>query len=330
MRRTKKDVHVEAPSVSTAEVEALQAQVAALEARTLEAEQATERATARHELMVRSSGIGLWDADLVPGVPLAPDDTLRFSTGLRHMLGFEGLHDFPETVVTWASRLHPEDADRVTSAFAAHLGDRTGRTGYDIKYRLQRKDGRYVWIHATGDSIRDAQGNALLVAGSLRDIDEQTRLVETSQEQVETMRASSVQLAGVSRDLSTAVDSAVSRASDAARTIGVLDTASEQIGEVVKLITSIAAQTNLLALNATIEAARAGEAGRGFAVVASEVKELANKTSSATEDISQQIEGIRGRTSDAVRSIGEIETAVQTLTATQTAIDALAHAQNAH
>ena len=67
-----------------------------------------------------------------------------------------------------------------------------------------------------------------------------------------------------------------------------------KIGEVVKLISGIAAQTNLLALNATIEAARAGEAGRGFAVVAAEVKALAAQTAGATEEISRQIIEIQG------------------------------------
>ncbi|MGX6600988.1 methyl-accepting chemotaxis protein [Micromonosporaceae bacterium Da 78-11] len=74
-----------------------------------------------------------------------------------------------------------------------------------------------------------------------------------------------------------------------AETMNKLGDSSAEIGNVVKTITSIAEQTNLLALNATIEAARAGEAGKGFAVVATEVKDLAQETAHATEDISRRV-----------------------------------------
>ena len=104
-------------------------------------------------------------------------------------------------------------------------------------------------------------------------------------------------------------------------TVQGLADAAQKIGEVVKLISDIAEQTNLLALNATIEAARAGEAGKGFAVVASEVKNLANQTASATEEISEQIAGIQSVTNDAVgairaiaETIGEINSISETIT----------------
>ena len=85
-----------------------------------------------------------------------------------------------------------------------------------------------------------------------------------------------------------------------------LGDSSAEVGNVVKLIESIADQTNLLALNATIEAARAGEAGKGFAVVASEVKDLSQETGRATQEIAGRIDAIQRDTSDAVIAIEEI------------------------
>ena len=113
----------------------------------------------------------------------------------------------------------------------------------------------------------------------------------------------------ISRQVTRSSEIANKAVGDAERTnatVQVLSTGAEKIGEVVKLIHSIAAQTNLLALNATIEAARAGESGRGFAVVASEVKALANQTAKATEEISAQVAAMQASTSDAVSAINGI------------------------
>ena len=89
--------------------------------------------------------------------------------------------------------------------------------------------------------------------------------------------------------------------------VGKLAVSAGEIGNVIELINNIASQTNLLALNATIEAARAGEAGKGFAVVASEVKGLAAQTTSATEQITSQIDGMQNATTKAVEAVKQIE-----------------------
>jgi methyl-accepting chemotaxis protein len=103
---------------------------------------------------------------------------------------------------------------------------------------------------------------------------------------------------------------AVQEATATSGSVQELSEAAEKIGDIIRLISEIASQTNLLALNATIEAARAGEAGKGFAVVASEVKNLANQTAKATDEISSQITAIQGATS---RSAGAIQSVASTI-----------------
>jgi methyl-accepting chemotaxis protein len=136
---------------------------------------------------------------------------------------------------------------------------------------------------------------------------------ESASNNVGTVAAAAEELSSsvteISRQVTQSSEIASKAVGDAERTnatVKILSTGAEKIGEVVKLIHSIAAQTNLLALNATIEAARAGDSGRGFAVVASEVKALANQTAKATEEISAQVAAMQASTSDAVAAISGI------------------------
>jgi methyl-accepting chemotaxis protein len=122
---------------------------------------------------------------------------------------------------------------------------------------------------------------------------------------------------------------AVTMAEETNATMARLGVSSAEIGDVVKAITSIAEQTNLLALNATIEAARAGESGKGFAVVAGEVKDLAQETAKATDDIIRRVDAIQADTASAVDAIGQIVGIVARISDFQTMIASAVEEQTA-
>jgi methyl-accepting chemotaxis protein len=168
-----------------------------------------------------------------------------------------------------------------------------------------------------GVAAEETSAQANVVSAASEEVSVNVSTVATATEE---MGASIKEIA---RNASAAADvaaQAVNVAQTTNTTIGKLGESSAQIGQIIKVITSIAQQTNLLALNATIEAARAGEAGKGFAVVANEVKELAKETAKATEDIGVKIEAIQSDTSDAVDAIGSISDIINQISDIQNTI----------
>jgi methyl-accepting chemotaxis protein len=193
---------------------------------------------------------------------------------------------------------------------------------------------------AVASSAEELSASSLEIASAAEETSAQSGAVSSAAEEVsrsvETVAAGAEQMGASIREIATnaaeasdVANRAVAAAASTTATVGKLGDSSAEIGNVVKVITSIAEQTNLLALNATIEAARAGEAGKGFAVVANEVKELAQETAKATEDIARRVQAIQLDTGAAVTAIAEISHIVGQISDRQTTIASAVEEQTA-
>jgi methyl-accepting chemotaxis protein len=206
---------------------------------------------------------------------------------------------------------------RVTGQYRgehANIKNNINKMAEDLQKSMQQIGHNAASLAASSEELTAISQQ---LAGNAEETATQANIVSAASEQVsknvsvvasgsEQMQASIREISKSANEAARVAKNAVSVADNTNHTITKLGDSSIEIGQVIKVITSIAQQTNLLALNATIEAARAGEAGKGFAVVANEVKELAKETAKATEEIGQKIEAIQADTKGAVQAIGEI------------------------
>ncbi|MBU2665167.1 methyl-accepting chemotaxis protein [Actinoplanes bogorensis] len=222
--------------------------------------------------------------------------------------------------------------------------DEPGRMGRSLDAAMARLRATVTTIETSAASLAGASdrmtGTASAIASSADRTSAQAQAVSAAAEQVsrsvDSVSAGGEQMSASIREISQNASEAARVAAEAvtvtavtSATMNKLGESSAEIGNVIKTITAIAEQTNLLALNATIEAARAGDAGKGFAVVASEVKDLAQETARATEDISKRVEAIQSDTSGAVAAIEEISIVIERISDFQTTIASAVEEQTA-
>jgi methyl-accepting chemotaxis protein len=222
--------------------------------------------------------------------------------------------------------------------------DEPGRMGQALDAAMVKLRQTVSTINGSATSLASASdqlsGVATQIATSAEETTAQAQTVSAAAEQisrsVETVSSGSEEMGASIREISQNAAEAARVAAEAvtitastSTTVNKLGESSVEIGNVIKVITAIAEQTNLLALNATIEAARAGEMGKGFAVVASEVKDLAQETARATEDISRRVEAIQGDTTGAVTAIEEISHVIARISDFQTTIASAVEEQTA-
>jgi methyl-accepting chemotaxis protein len=165
-------------------------------------------------------------------------------------------------------------------------------------------------INTIATATEQMSANIQSISSTAEEMSQNVNAVASS---IEQMSMTLNDVAGSAREGSDVASRAMEMSHAALDTMNVLAKAAKDIGEVTALIKRIAEQTNLLALNATIEAASAGDAGKGFAVVANEIKELANQSAQAAEDIAKRIEGVQTNTEEAVKVIADISGVINSM-----------------
>ena len=238
----------------------------------------------KYQLANKALETGLWDMDVVAGDPANPNNKFTWSDEFRRMLGFKNEKDFPNLTSSWVDRLHPEDKEQTLSAFVEHLNDHSGKTPYNLEYRCKLKSGEYRWFQAIGETVRDAKGVPLRVAGLFLDIHERKLAAETERRLREQLKHASGLIDGINKlinELDKTIDLEAESVSEST-------VASEKIINSLKYTSEIS-QKEQETIKALIETTAQGQ-------------ESMHKTIQSVDTISESVGGI----ADAIQIISAI------------------------
>ncbi len=270
---------------------------------------------------------GSWSMDLTKYAIDDPNSPMVFSDQFKKILGYSNSQDFPDVMNSWISKMHPDDIAMASEGIGKQLADPSGKTVFDMEYRMRHKDGEYRWVRASSTVVWSKDKRTpLMAAGTIIDItNEKKNSVKFKQEMAPSIEALRNGVSGISKTVEKAVNqmqeiaSRQTEVSEAAKTI---ENAVDSSMAIISSIQTIANQTNLLSLNASIEAARAGDAGKGFAVVATEVSNLSNSTKETTQNIAEILNNMNESVKDILVKIDQISESVSVENEEMSNIDA--------
>ena len=269
---------------------------------------------------------GSWSMDLTRYAIDDINSPMVFSDQFKKILGYSNSNDFPDIMNSWITKIHPDDVAMASEAMGKQLSDPTGKTVFDMEYRMRHKDGEYRWVRASSTVVwsRD-KSTPLMAAGTILDVtdqkENQLRFKEEMAPNIESLRDGITGIAKTVEVAANQMKDVAEKQAEVSESAKTIEKAVDASMEIIGSIQAIADQTNLLSLNASIEAARAGDAGRGFAVVATEVSNLSQSTKETTQNIAGILNNMNESVKDILVKIDQISESVSAENAEMNDID---------